>query len=413
MADTYDLVIVGGGIGGAALATVMARAGASCLVLERTTEFPDRTRGEWIAPWGVTEARRLDLEDVLRSARGHTIQRHVTFEPETPPAKAEAEAIDLSIMAPDVAGPLTQRHPDACQALFDAAGKAGAVTHRGVEDIVLGEVVEPGRREVSYDLDGARHAATARLVVAADGRNSVIVRQLGWTRHKDEPHHLFSGLLVDDAGGFPADIQVIGTTEDTHYLAFPQGDGRIRLYLGFPIADRHRFAGEGGTRRFLDAFATPSLPYADAIVDATPISPHAVYANEDSWLDSPVGDHVVAIGDAAGWNDPIIGQGLSITLRDVRVVTDLLRSTDAWSAELLAPYAEERAERMRRLRIAGRASSVLNNEFGPEAVERRIRARERMAADPMLMLLVAAVFVGPDVVPAESFSQETWDAVFG
>jgi hypothetical protein len=97
----------------------------------------------------------------------------------------------------------------------------------------------------------------------------------------------------------------------------------------------------------------------------------------------------------------------------VRVVTDLLRSTDAWSAELLAPYAEERAERMRRLRLSARAASVLNNEFGPEAVARRIRARERMAADPMLMLLVAAVFVGPDVVPAESFSQATWDAVFG
>jgi 2-polyprenyl-6-methoxyphenol hydroxylase-like FAD-dependent oxidoreductase len=33
----YDVVVVGGGIGGAALAAVMQRAGHSCLVLERTT----------------------------------------------------------------------------------------------------------------------------------------------------------------------------------------------------------------------------------------------------------------------------------------------------------------------------------------------------------------------------------------
>ena len=39
---TYDLAIVGGGIGGSALATVMQRAGFSCLVLERTREFRGR-----------------------------------------------------------------------------------------------------------------------------------------------------------------------------------------------------------------------------------------------------------------------------------------------------------------------------------------------------------------------------------
>ena len=55
----YDLVIVGGGIGGSALATVMARAGRSVLVLEKSEEFEDRVRGEWIAPWGVVETKRV------------------------------------------------------------------------------------------------------------------------------------------------------------------------------------------------------------------------------------------------------------------------------------------------------------------------------------------------------------------
>lgn len=50
---TYDLAIVGGGIGGSALATVMARDGYSVLLLEQSEAYVDRVRGEWIAPWGV------------------------------------------------------------------------------------------------------------------------------------------------------------------------------------------------------------------------------------------------------------------------------------------------------------------------------------------------------------------------
>lgn len=48
----YDLITIGGGLGGAALAHVMAQAGAKVLVIERAEEFTDRNRGEWLAPWG-------------------------------------------------------------------------------------------------------------------------------------------------------------------------------------------------------------------------------------------------------------------------------------------------------------------------------------------------------------------------
>ena len=79
-----DLVIVGGGIGGSSMGLVMSRAGYSCVVLERTTTFPDRTRGEWLAPWGVLEARRIGIEEDLRSARGHILRRLVIYEPRDP-----------------------------------------------------------------------------------------------------------------------------------------------------------------------------------------------------------------------------------------------------------------------------------------------------------------------------------------
>ena len=58
------------------------------------------------------------------------------------------------------------------------------------------------------------------------------------------------------------------------------------------------------------------------------------------------------IGDTAGWNDPIIGQGLAIAFRDARMVSEILLSSREWSREQFAPYGAERLEQMRRLRIA-------------------------------------------------------------
>jgi menaquinone-9 beta-reductase len=68
----YDLLTIGGGLGGAALALVMARAGARVLVLERQPKFRDRVRGEFLPPWGVAEAQQLVIADLLRQS-GHNV----------------------------------------------------------------------------------------------------------------------------------------------------------------------------------------------------------------------------------------------------------------------------------------------------------------------------------------------------
>jgi 2-polyprenyl-6-methoxyphenol hydroxylase-like FAD-dependent oxidoreductase len=49
---TYDLITVGGGLGGSALAKAMAEHGARVLVVERERRFKDRVRGEAMHPWG-------------------------------------------------------------------------------------------------------------------------------------------------------------------------------------------------------------------------------------------------------------------------------------------------------------------------------------------------------------------------
>ena len=68
----YDLITIGGGLGCAGLAKVMAEAGARVLVLERETGFRDRVRGEGMHPWGVTEAKELGLYEPILAKGNQT-----------------------------------------------------------------------------------------------------------------------------------------------------------------------------------------------------------------------------------------------------------------------------------------------------------------------------------------------------
>jgi flavin-dependent dehydrogenase len=59
-----DVVIVGGGIAGGALAVRLARAGLAVTVLEQSEQFRDRVRGETMFPWGYAELAKSDLLDI-------------------------------------------------------------------------------------------------------------------------------------------------------------------------------------------------------------------------------------------------------------------------------------------------------------------------------------------------------------
>src|SRR5436190_8688493 len=398
----YEVIIVGGGIGGSALATVLARAGRSVLLLEASEAYQDRVRGEWIAPWGVSEVKRLGLYDLLRSVGGHHITRHVTYDESRTPQEAEARTLPLNIFAPDVPGPLCLGHPKHCQTLFDAAKAAGADARRGVQVTQTRFGAAPGVTFIENDVETT---ATARLVVGADGRTSPTREAAGIALHQDKPHHWFAGLLVDGAEGWDPELQGIGTEGDFGYLAFPQGGGRVRLYGGYALDQAQRFKGPDGPRRFLDTFAMACSPPNRALVAGRPAGPLFSYFNNDSWTDEPFAQGVVLVGDAAGWNDPIVGLGLSITYRDVRIVSDILLAGDDWSPAAFQPYAEERAERMRRLRFAASIQAALDMEFGPEARERRRRHFERAAADPSVGMHGVAVMAGPEALPPEFFTE--------
>ena len=400
---TVDVAIVGGGIAGAALATVLARDGYEVLLLERQTSYRDKVRGEFLSCWGVAEMLALDLEKPLLDAGGHYVGRFVPYDEVIDPATAEANAVPLDQLLPGVPGCLDIGYPQACEALARAAAEAGATVLRGVGDV---EVVPGAPPILRYELDDLVITVSAALVVGADGRTSSVRRQLRIALHETAPRSLLGGMLVDGLEAWPADQMSLGTEGDLFYFVFPRAHGRARLYLLHDLTQRGRFAGPDREARFLDAFRFRCLPDAAVFRAAHPAGPCAFYPMNDTWIDDPLAPGVVLIGDAAGWNDPIIGQGLSIALRDVRMVADVVRAGPDRSVAAFTPYVRERRELMRRPRIAAEVQTTLAATFTPAGAARRKAFNAVFRTDPVLGGPRLAAQLGPDNVPADAFGPE-------
>jgi 2-polyprenyl-6-methoxyphenol hydroxylase-like FAD-dependent oxidoreductase len=258
--------------------------------------------------------------------------------------------------------------------------------------------------EVSYVHDGKEHSVRARLVVGADGRQSTVRKQLGLQLTETFARTNAAGLLVEGFDGYPSDCMSAGTSGDSFYIVTPRAGGVARLYLLWDVANRARFAGADGTRRFLEAYGKYRFPFAEQVMAAKPAGPCATYPMNDSYMEEPCVEGGVLIGDAAGWNDPIIGQGLSIALRDARMVSELLLGErGAWSKATFTPYASERKERMRRLRICAQVATDMRCTFTPAGATRRAAWFDTLRSDPLVQVTGVTPLLGPDAMPAEGF----------
>ena len=194
-----DVVVVGAGIAGTSIAAVLARGGVQVLLLERQHGYRDRVRGEYMAPWGVMEARALGLEDVIRSTQAVDARYSVYYDELSTPSAAEKAKSDRSTTFPGAPAPLCASHPRTCQALAEDAVRSGAELVRGVAEVR----VQTGRRPSITFLNGAGREVRPRLIVGADGRASTVRRQSGIHIDKVPATHVVAGLLVEGASRWP------------------------------------------------------------------------------------------------------------------------------------------------------------------------------------------------------------------
>ena len=133
-----DLVIVGGGIAGGALATVAGEKGcARSCCSSAAPSIATRSGARSSGLWGVAVAQRLEIAGLLLDAGAKVVPALATYDE----GMAGSLRDDLGAVVPGVAGSLNIAHPAACAALAEAAAAAGADVRRGVGDVR----VRPGR----------------------------------------------------------------------------------------------------------------------------------------------------------------------------------------------------------------------------------------------------------------------------
>jgi hypothetical protein len=134
---------------------------------------------------------------------------------------------------------------------------------------------------------------------------------------------------------------------------------------------------------------------------ARPAGPCATYPGDDTWTDISFTDGVVLIGDAAGHNDPIIGQGAVNRSSRRGNVRDVLLSAGHHSPDF-SGYGEERSSRMERLRFCADVMSVAQAEDADNRSARRAFFAEKLESmDPEPFPLLTGAFVGPETIPQE------------
>jgi 2-polyprenyl-6-methoxyphenol hydroxylase-like FAD-dependent oxidoreductase len=382
----YDIVTVGGGLGGAALARSMAAAGARVLVLERETAFKDRVRGEGMTTWGVAEARELGVYDLLRSSCAHELP---SWENYVGPMRVRQR--DVASTTPQGLPTLSFYHPSMQRTLLDAAESAGARVRTGVRATSISNGPTPA---VTIARNGGpEESVSARLIVGADGRNSPLRK---WARFEERqnPDRLYiSGLLFDGSGAPDDTVRLVSDFERGRAtIIFPQGKTRARCYLITGAAEGMRLQGERDAPRFAEEAVKSGMP-AEFFDGAKAAGPLATFNGADCWVEHPYRDGVALIGDAAASSDPSWGQGLSMTLRDTRLLRDALLVDDDWDAAGHA-YAREHDRFYGVIRTVEGWLTQLLYDVGPEADELRGRALGRAAEDPTRQ--PDTLFSGPD-----------------
>lgn len=388
----YDAIVVGAGPAGSGVAVLLAEHGHSVLLLDKAAFPRPKLCGEYLSP---EAARILDRLGALK-------------------AVDEAGAVALRgmrITAPDgtvLEGDYPREGPhrgyrDHALALrrvvFDAIllerAKALPVDvrerHR-VEDLLIEGDRVVGLR--AADPGGEAFEVRSPLVIAADGRQSLVARRLGLV----SPHPLRRLALVVHAeviGDFRGRGEIYVDPPD-YAILNPVAAGVVNLSLVVPLEHATPYAGRLETFFFARLRQLDHLrPRLGGMCLLEPVSAVGPLAYR---VAPPRHGGVLLVGDAAGFYDPFTGEGIFTALRSAELAAEVaheaLARGDA-SAATLAAYWRARREAFRDKEVVTRLlQAIIGRRWLANLVAHRLARR------PDLLSLVMGVF--GDFVPARA-----------
>lgn len=394
---SFDVIVVGGGIAGSTLAGVLARSGLGVLVVEKEARFRDRVRGESTYPWGVAEALRAGLGDLLKQAGSVELSAFQNYK--------DRRLASTYVWATDSLDGVSEigfSHPRLQEEAFTWAGSQGATVMRPVRAT---SAAHNGGPSVAVVQDGHSSEYSARLIVGADGRLSMARSWFGAEAIADPEHNRFGGVLVSGIRSDDRHADNIGKSDDVGVNWFATSIDMTRLYLTAP-AERLRALGVDRSFEALVAVAARAMPEG-ALDAARPEGPIGFFANNDIWASRISGDDIVLIGDAAGSADPSYGLGTCLLFRDVRELSELLLADRDWRSAI-----REFAVRRRRYYevILERDRWVCALKFGKgEAADRAREGHKRAAQDdPTLGGFDLLEARGPDGLVADEAARRIY-----
>lgn len=311
----YDVIVVGGRCGGAAIAMLLARQGHKVLIVDQA-QLPSDVRLSthliWHAgvdllhKWGLLEAvtaTQCPLLTDFSLDMGELVLRG------TPPGTQAGAAIAPRRVALDTV-------------LLDAAVQAGAELRQGVtfEDVIReGDRVTGIRGRLA---DGSVFTAQAKVVVGADGTHSRVARAVGAEVYNESPKEAGSFNLYSYFTGVELDGVEFYSRPERMIYAWETNKGRTVIGVIQPAGAPRpaRADTEAHFMRELDTL-TPGLA---ARVKAG--------QRDDEWLSGAIatfcrqaaGPGWCLVGDAGVTMDPITAAGISNALRDAELAAGLI-----------------------------------------------------------------------------------------
>ena len=391
---TVDVAVVGAGPAGAATAILLAERGWSVTLLDKAAFPRPKICGEYLSP---EAARILDRLAVLKAVD-----------------QAGAQPLrGMRIVVPDgtaldglypTSGPWRGYRDQALAIPREVLDRILVDRARGLPvDVLLRHRVTGLLRKAetvtgvtAQDEDGKDIQIAARLVIGADGRASVVASSLGLMR----PHRLRRMALIQYVSGLegPEDRGEIYLDPPDYAILNPVAPGLVNLGLVVPLGHARPFARRletffGARLRQLRHLA-PRLEGMKAEGRLMAMGPLAYRVGE------PRVGGVMLVGDAAGFYDPLTGEGLFTALRSAELLTETAHAAltrDDVSAGALAAYAGARG---REFAAKSRVTRVLQLLIARRRLSNL--AAHALARRPALLDTLLGVF-GDFVPPRELF----------
>ena len=377
-----EVIVAGAGPAGSVAALTLARAGARVLLVDRARFPRHKLCGDTLNPGAMAILRRLGL-DAPVERRGLPLAGMIV----TGRGGVRVEGH----YGPGVVGrALRRRELDAW--LLEAAVGAGAHVEEGVtvqEALVHESAAGPEVRGVVVKgRDGRPLRIPSLVTIAADGRRSTLAFSLGLAAHPERPRRWAAGAYFQDVDGLSAHGEM--HVRRRHYIGVaPLPDGLVNACL--VTEDRRGFDDPTGLlQRALAADPLLGARFARArlVQPAVSLGPLAV----DACAAGLPG--LLLAGDAAGFIDPMTGDGLRFAMRGAELAARVaLESFEKGPGAAYVRLADERRAEFARKQRFDRALRAIVAR--PAAV-----SAGAVAARLAPFLLKRVIAVAGDTVPA-------------